>query len=293
MASRIRHRVLLLGANGLAGSAIATALSRNPFIDLTLTHRSSPFTVIPGARQAPFTFGTDDLDALLDECAPSVVINAIGVTRQVIRLNGTPEASAWSTNSSLPRELAKLLEERDIRFLHLSTDCVFDGSRGLYREEDEPHPTDLYATTKAAGEPVNPGATVIRTSFIGPHGSKTGLLAWFAAQPRHAVIDGYTDHTWNGVTTMALAELVRAWVVDEATFQPIQHIYSWPPLTKFELLVHLQRRFGRTDITIHPRATGRPQDLTLLSSHSSSLEAAWASIGYPNIPDIQTLIEDM
>ena len=293
MAKRVKHRVLLLGANGLAGSAIATALSQDPSIDLTMTHRSSPFTVIPGARQSAFSCGTDDIGALLDECTPSVVINAIGVTRQVIRLNGIPEASAWTTNSSLPRELAMLLEEMGTRFLHLSTDCVFDGSRGLYREEDEPHPTDLYATTKAAGEAVNAGATVIRTSFIGPHASKTGLLAWFASQPPQAVIDGYTDHTWNGVTTVALAELVRAWVVAEATFQAIQHIYSWPPLTKFELLVHLQRRLGRTDITIHPRATGRPQDLTLVSSHLSSLEAAWASIGYSKIPDIQTLIEHM
>jgi dTDP-4-dehydrorhamnose reductase len=258
-----------------------------------MTHRSGSFTVIPGVRQAPFSFGSDDIGTLLNECRPSVVVNAIGVTRQVIRLNGVSEDSAWSTNSSLPRELARLLEERGTRFLHLSTDCVFDGSRGLYREEDELRPTDLYAATKAAGEAVNPDATVIRTSFIGPHGSKTGLLAWFASQPRHAVIEGYTDHTWNGVTTVALAELVRAWVVTEASFQAIQHIYSWPPLTKFELLNHLRRRLGRTDITINPRATGKPQDLTLLSSHLSSLEAAWASIGYSKIPDIQTLIEHM
>jgi dTDP-4-dehydrorhamnose reductase len=178
-----------------------------------------------------------------------------------------------------------------MRFLHISTDCVFDGSRGYYLEGDPPSPADLYGRTKLAGEALDARSTVIRTSFIGPHEDATGLMEWVSSQPRGSSVDGYADHMWNGVTTTALGALVRSWVLGLAHFEPLQHIYSWPPVSKSDLLIQLQRCLSRDDLRIHPRPTGHPRNQALLSAFPSSLEEAWSSIGYSRIPHITALLD--
>jgi len=97
----------------------------------------------------------------------------------------------------------------------------------------------------------------IRCSIIGPDpiGHK-GLLEWFLAQPDNGTVSGYTNHLWNGVTTLQLAELccqiILAGVFDVTWKEsPIHHFCPHNPVSKCELLEIFKRVFAKP-ITILP-----------------------------------------
>jgi dTDP-4-dehydrorhamnose reductase len=135
----------------------------------------------------------------------SAVINCLGLTKQ----RSDDRAALYLTNAVFPIHLAGRILSNQL-LVHASTDCVFAGSRGGYRVTGERDATDTYGFSKALGEGVMglPNATVLRVSVVGPdRGDGRGLLAWFLRQPPGHPIPGYTNHRWNGVTTLDWADM--------------------------------------------------------------------------------------
>jgi dTDP-4-dehydrorhamnose reductase len=183
------------------------------------------------------------VEQVRDSGAP-VVINCLGLTKQ----RSDDRAALYISNAVFPVQLA--MRMRPTQYLiHASTDCVFAGTRGSYRIDDECDATDPYGFSKILGEGVArlPNTTVLRVSVVGPdRGDGRGLLAWFLRQAGGQPIPGFANHRWNGITTLEWAtvalgyagEHVRGGYVPKLT-QP-----GTEPLTKYEVLCAFRDAFA-------------------------------------------------
>ena len=211
----------------------------------------------------------DSVSNAVERVRPDVVVNAIGIVKQ--RSAAADPLPSIGVNSLFPHQLAKLCDAAGARLVHFSTDCVFSGRRGEYREEDTPDPVDLYGRSKLLGEVDGPGALTIRTSIIGRElENMTGLLEWFLGNAGGRV-KGFTRVTWSGVTTNFLSEIVARLIREGSSLSGIFHV-SGPAISKYQLLVWLNDAFG-TRTTIEP-------DDTVVSDRSLVSDRFWSQTGF-------------
>jgi dTDP-4-dehydrorhamnose reductase len=198
-------------------------------------------------------------DGLIDEvraASPRAVINCLGVIPATL----SEAVPMMMGNGLLPIHLASAMP--GVRIIHASTDCVFDGKRGWYRADEEPNATDAYGFSKRLGEKVAlaPNATVFRASIIGPPASAgRGLLGWFLSSP--GPVDGWSNHHWNGITTLEWARLARRALEGEigpGLHQPTTSM----AVSKLELLRLFAGTFGHA-IEIRPVVHREALDRTL------------------------------
>ncbi len=175
-------RVLILGGTGMLGHE---AVSRfTPHFEVHASVRDPERAAqyeLPATLHAFDAYEPQALAELLDVVDPAVVLNCIGIVKQLE--DASRPLPAIALNSLFPHQLAAMCEHKGCRLIHVSTDCVFSGRLPLgqsYREEDEADARDLYGLTKLLGEVKEPFLTV-RTSIIGWELERaSGLLAWFA-----------------------------------------------------------------------------------------------------------------
>lgn len=140
------------------------------------------------------------------------------------------------------------------RLVHISTDCVFSGSKGMYREDDVSDAKDLYGRSKYLGEVDYPHAVTLRTSIIGPElNSAHGLVGWFLAQ-QHGVL-GYTKSVFSGLTTVELAQVIHDFVVSRPEMRGVYHV-SVDAIDKYSLLRKVAEIYQKKiDITPDDKVT--------------------------------------
>jgi dTDP-4-dehydrorhamnose reductase len=221
------------------------------------------------------------LEILFANCEPTLVVNCAGATMHAA--NGSSPLAAIQANSLLPHRLHGLAVKYNARFVHLSTDCVYDGERGGYRETEPPNATTLYGRTKAIGEIVDAdNALTLRTSPIGYElSSRRGLLAWFLHQQGR--IRGFTNAYFTGLTNLQLAEAIDKIFVGRPDLHGLFHV-TGPRISKFELLSKCRDAFG-SDVIIEPDG-GLVRDRSLDSSKLS------AATGYKS-PSWDKMLADL
>lgn len=195
--------VLILGASGMVGHVAASRLKEfsNQFSVVTVARNSNYINADYILDVTDFT----KLEKVIEHVEPDVVINAVGV----LNLAADDLKLSVKLNSELPIFLSKLGKKNAFQFIHISTDCVFSGSRGDYKESDIPDAVDNYGITKIGGELIDPEHLVLRTSVIGPEirPQAIGLFNWFLNQ--EGVVPGYENVIWSGVTSLALADALK------------------------------------------------------------------------------------
>ena len=182
-------KIIVLGGAGMLGHKMFQTL-REGFPGVACTVREDPST--PPLAGVELLQGDDvlrgvdvadapALDRLLSGSEPDVIVNCVGVIKQIE--DGRSAVPCIALNALLPHRLALLAARWGGRVVHFSTDCVFDGTRGGYTEDDVPDARDLYGRTKALGEIAYDNALTLRTSFIGRELDRNlSLLEWFLAQ---------------------------------------------------------------------------------------------------------------
>jgi len=175
----------------------------------------------------------ETVQAAMDTAEPDVVVNCIGIVKQL------PEAQdpalLIETNSLFPHHLAGFCSDRGVYLVHISTDCVFSGQRGMYTEEDPPDEQDLYGRSKALGEVVRPDCLTLRTSIIGRElRGQHGLLEWFIAQQGKSV-NGYTRAVFSGLTAQVLSEMIAKLITRKQRLERLFHA-ALSPISKHDLL---------------------------------------------------------
>jgi dTDP-4-dehydrorhamnose reductase len=188
----------------------------------------------------------DRLAAVIAAEAPQVVINCIGIVKQ--RKDAKSPIPSLEINALLPHRLLEACRGHSARLIHFSTDCVFSGRTGGYRESDEPDPVDLYGRTKLLGEIEDAPGLTLRTSIIGLELSrKAGLIEWFLAQ--RGVVRGFRRAIYTGLTTLEMARLLSRILTQHPDLHGVWHVAS-APISKFDLLVSLAGKMGRADVQI-------------------------------------------
>ncbi len=184
---------------------------------------------------------TDSLIRLFSNVQPEVVINCIGLVKQLSEADDP--LSALPINALLPHRLARLCELVRARLVHISTDCVFSGRKGDYLEVDEPDAQDLYGRSKLIGEVDYPHAVTLRTSIIGHElNSAHGLIGWFLAQQGN--VKGFTHAIFSGLPTCELARVIRDQVLPHKDLHGLYHVAA-QPISKYELLEIVNREYGK------------------------------------------------
>ena len=174
----------------------------------------------------------DALSEVLNRIRPDVVVNCIGLVKQFAEADDP--LLALPINAMLPHRLARLCSLLGGRLIHVSTDCVFNGKRGAYRESDISDAEDLYGKSKFIGEVDYPHAVTLRTSIIGHElASHHGLIEWFLAQEGR--VNGYTRVRFSGLPTVELSRIVRDFVLPRDSLRGVYHVAS-APIAKYDLL---------------------------------------------------------
>jgi|688.fasta_scaffold310663_2 dTDP-4-dehydrorhamnose reductase len=167
----------------------------------------------------------------------SILINCIGIIPQSNEKNNS---LYLKINCIFPNMLSVLCNELNIKFIHITTDCVFSGKKGNYTENDVHDETNIYGLSKSLGEPNN--CTIIRTSIIGEElKSKKSLLEWVISNDNKdskkvTEINGYTDHYWNGVTCLQLSKIIKYIIDNNLYWNGIKHFFSPSSVSKYELI---------------------------------------------------------
>lgn len=247
-------RVLILGAGGMLGNQLCRTLDDRYEIWATFRGEPSEFErygFIPQERIIGQVDAQDlaSVRSALALAKPDAVINGIGIVKQ--RDEAKQAVPSIQINALFPHQLADLCDERGIRVIQISTDCVFSGLRGNYSESDVSDPVDLYGRTKLLGELNRPGALTLRTSIIGWQlNNFSGLLSWFALQ-RGKNIKGYHKAIYTGVSTAVLSAVIGDIIQTHPDLQGLYHLAS-APISKYNLLVQLRDTLGWGDICIEP-----------------------------------------
>ncbi|KRA55360.1 dTDP-4-dehydrorhamnose reductase family protein [Devosia sp. Root635] len=229
--------VLVIGATGMLGNAMLRLFAQSDgYLTYGSTRALQP-RPIPGAAAARLVGGVDaeNVDSLVEVLAstqPDIVINCVGVVKQLSAADDP--LVALPLNSVLPHRLARLTGLVGARLVHISTDCVFSGNKGNYRELDIPDAGDLYGRSKLLGEVDYPHAITLRTSIIGHELSGArSLVDWFLSQQGTA--NGYRKAIFSGVPTIELARIVRDHVLPNPGLHGTYHV-SAAPVDKYSLL---------------------------------------------------------
>lgn len=185
---------------------------------------------------------SDRVLAVLSDFHPHAVVNAVGIVKQ--RPEGLEVIPNLEINALLPHRLWLICRAIGARFIHISTDCVFSGLRGHYREDDRPDPVDIYGHSKLLGEVAERGAITLRTSIIGlALARNTSLIDWFLLQDKR--VAGYRNAIFSGFTTKELSRVMQSLLEQYPDASGLYHLSS-SPISKYELLVQLKSRLGRS-----------------------------------------------
>ena len=262
-------KVLVLGGDGMLGHQVARRLGSSH--EVVATVRKAPSTIVTAALAGCRVITGVDIQVpgaleTVRETGADAVVNAVGIVKQ--RTADPTESIA--VNSLFPHQLANACRKADTRLIHISTDCVFSGARGDYRESDTPDPHDLYGLTKLLGEVSGPGSLTIRTSMIGLElANHASLIEWFLRQPSE--VQGYRRAIWSGLTTAELARVIERLLTEQPKLNGVWHV-SGEPITKFDLLTRLAAMLGRhVDIVADDR---------VVIDRSLNSERFRAAVGY-------------
>jgi dTDP-4-dehydrorhamnose reductase len=246
-------KILVLGATGMLGNAVLRLLAQDTSREVTGTCRAArppeQLARWPGLhwQTGVDVEQPDSLVAAFAQSRPQVVVNCVGLVKQLPQSNSP--LAAVPINTLLPHRLAALSGATGARLVHISTDCVFSGARGGYRESDFPDADDLYGRSKLLGEVDYPHAITLRTSIIGHElSSQHGLVAWFLAQ--QGQVKGFRRAVFSGLPTVELARVIGDVVLPRPELHGVYHVGS-APIDKFSLLRLVAAAYGK-EIEIIP-----------------------------------------
>jgi dTDP-4-dehydrorhamnose reductase len=222
-------KVLVFGSNGMLGRYVKTYLE-DKYDLLPLTRENLDLSKSTEKQILSFladNVGKDD-----------VIINASGLIKQ----RSVDPVDMIKVNSIFPQILAKFKELIGCEVIHITTDCVFNGSKGCYVESDPHDCYDVYGRSKSLGE--NNNNTNIRTSIIGEEVSnKFSLLEWVFSM-EDQTIQGFQNHIWNGVTCLELAKLIHKIIEGDIFWSGTRHVFSPNSVSKSSLIERVIEVYG-------------------------------------------------
>lgn len=259
-------KLLITGASGLLGINLAMeALRAHEVIGVDRGKlKSAPFTVVKAEL-----LNRGMIDSILDSVQPDWLVNCAAMAN-LDECEAHPD-QARILNVGLPRDLAETCAQRDIKFIHLSTDAVFDGEKKeAYTEDDLPNPLGVYSQTKLEGEQAvrqaSPQAIVARVNFFGwSLGGRKSLCEFFYNNLSEGKkVNGFTDVVFCPMLVNHTARLLLEML--EKGLNGLYHVVGPQAMNKYQFGLEIARRFGLKEDLISPRSV-LESGLTAKRSH--------------------------
>lgn len=285
-------RILVTGASGLLGLNLALEASQQHEVFGSVYENeilTRSFKVLQSDLTEPGA-----LEKLVDTCDPEWVINCAALAN--LEACEANPALAKKLNSELPEKLANYVAKGGARLVHISTDAVFDGTRGNYTEEDKPNPLSVYARSKLDGEQAvqhaNPDAVIARVNIYGwSLSGRRSLAEWFVNNlSAENSIMGFTDVYFCPLHVKHLAKILLLML--ERELKGLYHVVSSECCSKFDFGRRLAGLFSLDESLIEPYSVS-DSDLTAARSRNLTLKAAKLNnaLGV-NTPGIDTGLEE-
>lgn len=279
--------ILIIGANGFTGRRMLMDYSLNP--DYKVTGSSFKEDIQPGGNYRFIQADIRDpraVESLLDEVRPDVLINTAALS--VPDYCDTHRAEAEALNVTAVEHLARNCRKHGSRFIHLSTDFVFDGkAERLYNEADIPNPANYYGVTKLEGEKRVAACctdyAIVRVVVVygkalpGQHGNILQLVAnrLRKGQEIRVVSDQWRTPTYVGDISVGVEQLINH------PANGIYHICGDECLTIAQIAYRVADYLRLDRSLIHPVTTEEMQEAIPRPRFSGlSIEKAQSELGY-------------
>ncbi|MEX2054606.1 MAG: sugar nucleotide-binding protein, partial [Candidatus Andersenbacteria bacterium] len=232
--------VAILGSSGMLGAITLDWFAKQASFNLIATARNeAEVEKMPGVEYRILDAETTEVDEIAAAIKDADwVVNAIGIIKPYIHDdNPTEVETATRVNALFPHLLSKAADKVNAKVLQIATDCVYSGQKGEYEESDVHDAMDVYGKTKSLGEAHMDNMFHLRCSIIGPElKGHLSLLDWFLGNPQKAELNGFTNHQWNGVTTLHFAKVAAGIIKGNIKLTHLQHIIPGNMITKANLL---------------------------------------------------------
>ena len=264
-------RILVLGKSGMLGHVVFTYFKEKGY---------EVFGTTPVKNEGIYYDAFNDqekIEEIIQEIKPDAVINCIGILNQVCEKN---KPLAVKLNSLLPHYMDSLSEKYNFKFVHVSTDCVFEGDKGKYDETCFADATSFYGRSKSLGEVNNDRSVTLRTSIVGPDENPNGigLFQWFMNQ--EGSVGGYTKVIWTGITTIEFAKQIE--VAIKNNICGLNHVVNNDFISKHDLITLFKESFGK-DITIEENPNVVSEKTLVRTDASYNFD----------VPSYKTMVEEM
>jgi dTDP-4-dehydrorhamnose reductase len=285
------YSVAVLGSSGMIGHAVSKQLIAESRLNVSRYQRKVNNEDKSTIR---FDIYDQDIKTIATEFSQyDYVVNCTGLIKHLIDpFDQSSFKKIKQVNSSFPKLLSTALQNSGTRIIEIGTDCVFSGKIGDYSENSVKDATDLYGESKRLGEFEAINVMRIRTSVIGLETDRSKeLLSWFLSK-RSEIVDGFTNHYWNGITSYHLGQLIKA-IISKDLFVPgTQHFYPADKVSKFALLEYFKESWSRDDLSVKATVAPNKVDRTLSSINQPNVVNLWNQSGYLEVPTIKQLVSE-
>ena len=275
-------RVLVLGASGLLGNTVYQHLVSTEEFEVFGTGRSDPNFIYMHSSKT-------ELTNVIDRVNPDYIINCIASLQKSKNLKMIWEI--LKVNSLFPWTITCVARKRSIFLIHFSTNAVFNGHKGSYRESSWRIPSSLYGLSKLLGEPQAKNVFVLRTSFIGVGRRDSSLVSRIQSAPEYSSMIGFDNHYWNGVSSGILAKLCAGLVRNSFKKAGVSHFHASDTVSKYDLMIKLAVRFSRKDLLVSCLSSKHSSDLTLKSNSSGFHDELWNLAGFSRPISVDDIVK--
>lgn len=283
----------ILGSTGMLGSTLSKFLTteQNEVWEFNRLGKS----VVQGNNARNLDVASDEsISRFLVDKKFDCVINCIGLIKQLINEESETDAKlAYLVNSDFQEILNEYSLESSTPVIQIGTDCVYSGFDGSYDETSKFDCSDVYGLSKVEGEKRSKSLMILRTSIVGRElNSAASLMDWFRNLEPNAKVRGYTNHFWNGVTTLTFARIVGGIISTGSYESGTMHVVPADQVSKYKLLKEFQMAFGRSDVSIEPYAHTTSINRTLSTIYPEKNSGLWTRAGYNEIPTVHEMVQE-
>lgn len=249
-------KILVIGSQGMAGHVVVNYLKQQGHTVITSARKNSNINIDVETMHRKDAF----FDMLTDY---NFVINCVGL---LVKDSIERPDRAAVINSWFPHYLEYHLKNTNTRLVHLSTDCVFDGKKGNYVENDIHTEINAYGSSKSLGEVNNDKDITFRMSIIGPElkSNGSGLFNWLYNNTQ-SELQGWDNAWWNGVTTLELAKCISKYI-NNPVITGIYHLVNNDnKINKYDLLSKINSEFNLNKTILRSQGP-KPVDKILIDT---------------------------
>jgi dTDP-4-dehydrorhamnose reductase len=285
-------KVAVIGTQGMLGHTVCRYLAEKNYQIIEITSSGKSQSSNPVTQ---YDIVLNEIEMLESYLKPvDFVINCAGIIKHKIDENSKESLNNLiRVNSLFPLQLTKLSHELNFKVIQIATDCVYSGAKGNYSESDNKDPIDHYGFSKVLGEHYDSNLITLRCSIVGrEQNSRIAFLEWVLSHGKDISVNGYTDHLWNGLTTLHFAKIVEGIIKGSNFRSGTFHLVPSDSLSKFELAKVILGSFGTIEAKITKSKSSKAINRILTTNYQEFNNDMWLSAGYNRPLSISEMVKE-